>query len=371
MNRFFKVFMLGVIIALLAAVAMPIAAQDGVVEPSAPGEGGVIIQGNLGSDPSTFNPIIGNDATSSVVYGYLYPSIIAADDETFELLPGIADGMAADWSYDETGTVLTIILREDMFWSDGEQISADDWIWAVEATRSGLTTSPRSGVFYELADGTINGGSIHSVTKIDDFTIEVRLGTVDTDENGDAILDEDGNPVLLPACDALGDLNDIAVVPEHVFAAQFGDDYAAMDADPYFYGGASFGPFNDPFLDFGVQVSLLADQGYTDTNALDYVAAGEWVYQVYSDTSNNLLQVAAYIVTANKSVEKAEEDPHAIEYSDYQLIENIPIATNWNFYGWTKTEGLTDTLGNAMLSNFVFIPDNDSLYTPPSNFLSK
>ncbi len=286
MNRLFKFFMLGVLIALIAAVAMPIAAQDGVVEPAGPGEGGVIVESNLGSDPSTFNPVIGNDTASSAVYGLLYSvSIIAADDQTYELLPGIPDGMAADWEYDASGTVLTITLREDMFWSDGEQISADDWIWAVDAVRSGTTTSPRSGVFYDLADGTVNGGSIHEVTKIDDFTIEVRLGTVETDENGETVLDENGNPSLLPACDALGDLNDIAVVPEHIFAAQFGEDYASMDSDPYFYGGASFGPFNDPFMDFGVQVSLLANQEYGDTNALDYVAAGEWVYQVIADTN--------------------------------------------------------------------------------------
>ena len=46
MNRLFKFFMLGVLIALIAAVAMPIAAQDGVVEPAGPGEGGVIVESN-------------------------------------------------------------------------------------------------------------------------------------------------------------------------------------------------------------------------------------------------------------------------------------------------------------------------------------
>ena len=285
MNKMFKFLALGTLIALFAAIVMPLAAQDDVVEPSGPGEGGVIIQTNLGSDPSTFNPVIGNDTASSAVYNLMYPSIIAADDQTYELLPNTADGMAAGWEYDESGTVLTLRLREDMFWSDGEQITADDWIWAVEATRSGVTTSPRTNVFYQLDDGTVIGGSIHEVTKIDDFTIEVRLGTVETDENGEVVLDENGNPALLPACDALGDLNDIAVVPEHVFAAQFGEDYAAMDSDPYFYPGATFGPFNDPFIDFGVQVSLLASQEYTDTKALPYVASGEWVYEVIADSN--------------------------------------------------------------------------------------
>lgn len=98
-------------------------------------------------------------------------------------------------------------------------------------------------------------------------------------------------------------------------------------------------------------------------------APEDW-YQIYSDTDKNLLQVAAYIVTAGRSVEKAEEDPHAIQYLNYQMHEKIPFAREWKFYGWTKTDGLTDTLGNATLYNFEFVADNDSLYTPPANFLS-
>ncbi|MDB4088224.1 hypothetical protein N9544_01245 [Flavobacteriales bacterium] len=98
-------------------------------------------------------------------------------------------------------------------------------------------------------------------------------------------------------------------------------------------------------------------------------APDDW-YQVYSDTVYNLIQVAAYIVTGNKSVEKAEEDPHAIAYKNYQYVNGIPIATNWEFYSWTKTEGLTDTLGKATLSNFKFVDDSDSLFIPPTHFLS-
>lgn len=100
-------------------------------------------------------------------------------------------------------------------------------------------------------------------------------------------------------------------------------------------------------------------------------APDDW-YQVYSDTnkSRNFLKVAAYIVTANKSIEQAEEDPHAIQYLNYQMHGKVPFAREWKFYGWTKTDGLTDTLGNATLSNFEFVEDNDSLYTPPTEFLS-
>ena len=96
-------------------------------------------------------------------------------------------------------------------------------------------------------------------------------------------------------------------------------------------------------------------------------APDDW-YQVYSDTSTNKIQVAAYIVTANKSKDEAELDPHAIAYYKYQEIEGIPLSTSWKFFGWNSSQGLTDTLGYANLSNLKFIADNDSMYVVPLNF---
>lgn len=323
MNRLFKYFVLSVVITLLGVLAISVAAQDGLADPG-PGEGGVIVVSNFGSsDPSTFNPIIGSDTTSSAIYGRMYPSIYALDPRTFVPTPNIEDGLAESWEYDETGTVLTMYLRQDMFWSDGEQITADDYIYAVNAVRSGATTSPRTSAFYQLDDGTLAGGSIHEVTKIDDFTIEFLLGAVETDENGEDVLNEDGSLSLLPACDAFGDLNDIAVVPEHTFSAAFGDDYASMDADPYFYGDASFGAFDDPFIEFGVQVSLLANQNYSDTKGLDYVAPSEWIMQAVADQNVGYERFLAgdFTTLGIPAANQNEFRTLADESGDFQYIE--------------------------------------------------
>lgn len=353
MNKMFKLFTLGILIALLAAIAMPLAAQDDIVEPSAPGEGGVIVQSNIGSDPSSFNPLIGNDTTSSQVYGFMYPSIITTDPETFVLTPNIDGGLAESWEYDESGTLLTINIRQDMFWSDGEQITADDWLWAVDAVRSGVTSSPRTSAFYQTDDGTVIGGPIHSVTQIDDFTVEVSLGTVATDENGENIVNEDGTFELLPACDALTTVNDVSVVPEHVYAAQFGDDYAAMDSDPYFYPGATFGPFNDPFLDFGVQVSLLADQTYSDTTALDYVAASEWVYQVVADQNVAYERFLAGDFSVLGVGASNQNDFRALadETGDYQYIE-YP-ANGYTYLGFNLADPTNPQPGRDQDGNYI------------------
>jgi peptide/nickel transport system substrate-binding protein len=286
MKRFTKFIWLGMALVLVVAIVMPLAAQE--ADPGA-GNGGTIVDSNIGDDPATFNPVIGNDATSSEVYSFMYPAIIALDPVTLQPTPNAAGGMAESWEYDETGTVLTIHLRQDIFWSDGTPITSADYLWSVNVTKSGLTSSPRTSAFYQLDDGTVIGGVVHEVTAPDANTVVIRLGNVQLDEAGETVLDADGNPALIPNCDAILSVDDITPVPAHIYGPAFDEDVTSMEDDPYFFpqgenGPATFGPFTDPFIEFGVQVSLLADQNYPDTQ-LGYVAPGEWILQQVEDTT--------------------------------------------------------------------------------------
>jgi peptide/nickel transport system substrate-binding protein len=274
MKRLTRFLLTGAAITVLSGAAFPLFAQDN----AAAGQGGNIVRSNIGDDPSTFNPIISNDNTSAQVTGLLYPAIIATDNKTFEDLPNIDGGMALSWEYDETGTVLTLKLREDLKWDDGTPITADDYMWSYNATKSGLTSSPRTNVLYKLDDGTVTGGTIFNVEKIDDYTLKITLGT--------AVLDADGNWTgdIKANCTALNDINDITPVPAHIFSERFGTDYASMDDDPYFVGeNGTWGPFKNPYPEFGVQVSLEADQQYPDT-VLGYVAPTAWIYRQVDNT---------------------------------------------------------------------------------------
>jgi peptide/nickel transport system substrate-binding protein len=260
MNRK-RLALLALSLALLAALALPLVAQEWV-EGSGPGEGGVIFLSLGPSDPATFNPIIGADATSSGIYDWLYPSIFTINWQTGLSEPNQPHGLATGWEFDETGTVVTITLRQDAFWSDGTQITAADYLWAAEAVRSGVTSSPRTGAFETLADGTPAGGKIVSIEAPDDFTVVVTLSEAD--------------------CIAFEDINDIAVVPSHIFEELYGSDYALMDESPRDIPNVTFGPFGDLEFEAGVRVSLLADQGYPDT-FLGYVSPSEQTNLIIPD----------------------------------------------------------------------------------------
>ncbi|WP_179318801.1 DUF6503 family protein [Winogradskyella helgolandensis] len=99
-------------------------------------------------------------------------------------------------------------------------------------------------------------------------------------------------------------------------------------------------------------------------------APDDW-YVVYSDPETHMMDYVAYIVTVNKSTEAAEADPHAIGYSNYKMIDGVPIAHNWEFYEWSKDGGLGKVIGNATLNNVKFVTPDANTFSIPVDFIEK
>jgi len=99
-------------------------------------------------------------------------------------------------------------------------------------------------------------------------------------------------------------------------------------------------------------------------------APDDW-YIVYSDPKTHMMDYVAYIVTVNKSTEAAEADPHAIGYSNYKMIDGVPIAHHWEFYEWSKEDGLGKVIGNATLNNVKFVTPDADTFSVPSGFIEK
>ncbi len=106
----------------------------------APAEaGGVFVQGTS-DDPSILNPILGSGTNSSDVYSKLYPVLIGQDAFSGELVP---TELAESWEVSDDGLVWTFTLRDDVFWSDGEQVDAADFKFTYDAIASELVETPR------------------------------------------------------------------------------------------------------------------------------------------------------------------------------------------------------------------------------------
>ncbi|TNJ43497.1 hypothetical protein KFZ70_17010 [Tamlana fucoidanivorans] len=97
-------------------------------------------------------------------------------------------------------------------------------------------------------------------------------------------------------------------------------------------------------------------------------APDDW-YVVYANPETHLIDVVAYIVTAGKTKEAAEDDPHAIKYQDFKTIKNIPVAHKWTFWEWHATKGLTKQIGMGIIKNVEFIDSDAALFEIKDNYI--
>ncbi len=130
---------------------------------------------------------------------------------------------------------------------------------------------------------------------------------------------------------------------------------------------------NDPGTSLELQEMRVLDTIQHQTAKLTFEknvgdSPDDW-YILYTDPKENILKAAAYIVTfgSTGNTEKAESDPHIIQYNDFVDLEGIPFATTWDFYGWTAEKGVTDTLGKTTISNITFLQDEGTVFHPPSS----
>lgn len=178
----------------LVVLAVPLVAQDGPV-------GGIIIEGNAGGDPTALDPLLSSDTTASDIQEFLFPDFIGVDPSTAQFAENQPGAMVTDWSISEDGLTYTFNLRQDLFWSDGEQITADDVIFNYEAITSGDIESPRAFAL----------DPIDSVEKIDDFTIAVTF----TEANCDAL--NDAADLLDPPYPSHIAPGDLSTLPDQEF----------------------------------------------------------------------------------------------------------------------------------------------------------
>lgn len=75
------------------------------------------------SDPKTFNYALNSERPN--IFGLTYSGLITENYETGEIEPELAES----WEFSDDGLALTYTLRENLKWSDGEPLTADDVIF--------------------------------------------------------------------------------------------------------------------------------------------------------------------------------------------------------------------------------------------------
>lgn len=236
----------------VAALALSACAPQAPESPS----GGASEAGNdiltiaTTTDVVNYNPLIGNSRSDYWVTNLMYPHLLSIGDD------GAKEAqLATEWGYvdDTTGYYE---IRDDMTWSDGEPLTAEDVAYTMNAVKQ----DQPSGTFY----GQMTNFS--SATAVSDTRVEIELTQPDS-----SIVEEIG---------FWGN-----VVPQHVFepagsVAEFANDGSD--------GWVSAGPY--------LLTNVQAGQSYTMERVDDYPlveggtpVAAKVVYRVYPDVNTEIL----------------------------------------------------------------------------------
>ncbi|HTX79887.1 MAG TPA: ABC transporter substrate-binding protein [Longilinea sp.] len=168
-----------------------------------------------------FNPFSANALGSTATA--IYEPMMIYNKSTGELVPWLA----TDYSWNADNTLLTFKLRQNVKWSDGQSLTAQDVVYTFDLMKNNdALTGAASSVLQEYID---------SVTAPDDLTVEFKFNTVYTP--------------------ALYDLADQIIVPQHIWK-DVSDPLTWTNDDP-----VATGPFTQ-VAKFDSQIYILEKNPY-------------------------------------------------------------------------------------------------------------
>ncbi|MBD9355379.1 peptide-binding protein [Methylomonas albis] len=99
----------------------------------------------FGTNLKTITPLVSSDAYASNVQSYVLESLITRNPDTLEW-----EGLVAkDWSISADGLVISFRMREDVSFSDGQPLTADDVVFSFDFIMTDAIQAPRERAYLE------------------------------------------------------------------------------------------------------------------------------------------------------------------------------------------------------------------------------
>jgi len=157
-------------------------------EPKAEEAAPFVVNACIASEPETIDPSLISSVDGSTYTNHQFENLMKyqmveanpADDPNMKLTEVVL-GQAKDYTISEDKTVYTFTLRDDIFWSDGQPVTAKDWVFSWQRLVDPATASDYG---YFLDNIVLNAAAIQAGEKdkselgikaIDDKTLEITL----------------------------------------------------------------------------------------------------------------------------------------------------------------------------------------------------
>jgi peptide/nickel transport system substrate-binding protein len=156
-----------------APAAQPTSAAA-AAQAGAPKRGGRIIVGTLG-EAQTINPLLANETEGQWRDKMIFDEFVKIDLESLKPVPSIAK----EWNVSPDGATYTFTLRDDVKFSDGQPLTANDVLFTLQGILTKSVASVHAPRFLPIqgAQTFFNGeaSSISGVQVVDDHTLKMTL----------------------------------------------------------------------------------------------------------------------------------------------------------------------------------------------------
>lgn len=258
------------------------------------------------SDAVSFHPYTTSDVSSSTYQGLIYSGgLIDIDEETLEYIPYIAER----YEISDDGLTFTFYLRQNLQWSDGTPLTAQDYKWTYDQVMDPAHDFPYRSQY----------DFITSYEALDDYTIQAKI-------------DEIHAPALLNI--ALF----ITPLPRHIWEDLSWDD---PEANPEINSPSVFsGPYKLVEWERDQYVIFEANESYWYHGPPNI---SQYIIEIVPD------QDIAFQKLKNGETDSSSVTPEQLE--EARSLENVtvyewwPAQTTWTYVGMNMREGyVTDDI---------------------------
>jgi oligopeptide transport system substrate-binding protein len=139
---------------------------------------GVLHFGN-GTEPQGLDPHVVTGIPESHIVGALFEGLTVKNPYTLEAEPGVAQS----WDISEDGLTITFHLNPQARWSNGDPMTAEDYVWSWQRALSPAMGNQNAYMLYPVANaeafatGKLDDFTQVGVKAVDKHTLQVRLNT--------------------------------------------------------------------------------------------------------------------------------------------------------------------------------------------------
>ncbi|MCL2007749.1 MAG: peptide ABC transporter substrate-binding protein [Treponema sp.] len=252
------------------------------------------------AEPRGYDPGIGGETFAlPVVRNVFYGPIKMGPDG------GTVPSLATRWTISNDGLVYTFYLREDAKWSDGTNLTAQDYVYSYRRVVDPSFASPQASSMFPILNGQqVFTGQMpmesFGVTAISDYVLQITLHS--------------------PMLHFLQTMHGMAFLPVNQRYVETGEGWH-RNASTYI----GTGPFMVTNFDFGNAVTLVKNPHFYDA---DNVRLEELVFRIIPDMGTGVTAVATGEIDGHNQVPAAEVAQHRVHNPAFRSV-TILSTTYW------------------------------------------